>query len=121
MHDAYDEQLTALLMKAGEMHLGSYGAVIGPTYETKAQVIAFRNMGLQAVGMSTIPEVEAARNRGMNCVGMSLITNSTKEDGTNSTSHAEVTAVLEDPLVKQRIEKVVANFFRLYRERVLNP
>lgn len=119
MHDVYDEHLTKLLLQAGgeSMHSGSYGAVVGPNYETKAQVLAFRKSGLQTIGMSTIPEVEAARNRGMRCVGFSLNTNSTKEDGTNATSHPEVIRVLNLPEVKDRIERTVLGFFQLFNQQ----
>ncbi|MDR2646522.1 MAG: purine-nucleoside phosphorylase [Oscillospiraceae bacterium] len=54
---------------------GVYIAVSGPSYETPAEIRAFRIMGAHAVGMSTVPEVVAARQCGMRVLGLSLITN----------------------------------------------
>ena len=57
------------------LHEGVYVAVTGPSYETPAEIRAFRAMGADAVGMSTVPEVIAARHCGMDILGLSLITN----------------------------------------------
>jgi len=54
---------------------GVYVAVTGPSYETPAEIRAFRALGADAVGMSTVPEVIAARHCGMDILGLSLITN----------------------------------------------
>ncbi|MCL2818083.1 MAG: purine-nucleoside phosphorylase, partial [Clostridiales bacterium] len=54
---------------------GVYIAVTGPSYETPAEIRAFRLLGADAVGMSTVPEVLAARRCGMDVLGLSLITN----------------------------------------------
>jgi len=54
---------------------GVYIAVTGPSYETPAEIRAFRALGADAVGMSTVPEVIAARHCGMDILGLSLITN----------------------------------------------
>jgi len=54
---------------------GVYIAVTGPSYETPAEIRAFRTLGADAVGMSTVPEVICARHCGMDILGLSLITN----------------------------------------------
>jgi len=54
---------------------GVYFGVLGPSYETPAEIRAFRTLGADAVGMSTVPEAIAARHMGMDVVGLSCITN----------------------------------------------
>lgn len=117
MNGAYDEKLRQKLNLASlefkkNIHQGTYLAVTGPTYETEAECIAFRDgLKADAVGMSTTPEVIAARNRGMKVVGLSCITNKIAKDGTNATNHEEVKAILESSEVKNRLSTIVTKFF----------
>jgi len=137
MNGAYDQNLSKLLLQAGgkryvggigralsdfaffmdltkrHVHEGTYLAVTGPTYETEAECVAFRDgLRADAVGMSTTPEVIVARNRGMRVVGMSCITNVIAADGTNATNHEEVKAILDSSEVRDRLSSTVINFFR---------
>ena len=80
MGTAYTPALRALAhICAGTLGMslreGVYVAVTGPSYETPAEIRAFRALGADAVGMSTVPEVIAARHCGMDILGLSLITN----------------------------------------------
>ncbi|MGT2867119.1 purine-nucleoside phosphorylase [Streptococcus fryi] len=73
---AYREKAHAIAEKLGiKLDNGVYIGVTGPTYETPAEIRAFKTMGADAVGMSTVPEVIVAAHSGMKVLGISAITN----------------------------------------------
>ncbi|QDV24740.1 purine-nucleoside phosphorylase [Aureliella helgolandensis] len=72
------------------LHQGTYLATLGPTYETRGEYRMFRQLGADAVGMSTVPEVLTARELSMQVLGFSVITNVASTDIPQSTSHSEV-------------------------------
>jgi purine-nucleoside phosphorylase len=72
---------------------GVYVSYIGPSYETKAEIKAFRMLGGDVVGMSTVPEVIIARHANMRVLGLSLITNMSTGITNNKLSHEEVLEV----------------------------
>lgn len=69
---------------------GIYAFFKGPMYETPAEIRAFRAMGADTVGMSTVPEAIVARHSGMITLGLSLITNKAAGLSNNELNHAEV-------------------------------
>jgi purine-nucleoside phosphorylase len=80
MHEPYDAALRAharaVAREAGvPLEEGVYAGLLGPSYETPAEVRMLDRLGADAVGMSTVPEVVAARARGIRCLGFSSITN----------------------------------------------
>jgi purine-nucleoside phosphorylase len=80
MSEPYDRDLRAtartVARNAGvALEEGVYAAVLGPSYETPAEIRMLQRIGADAVGMSTVPEVLAARARGLRVLGISSITN----------------------------------------------
>lgn len=97
MTRAYDKSLrdTALKVAAESgqpLKQGVYACIAGPSFETPAEVRMLRTLGIDAIGMSTVPEVIAARHGGMRVLGFSTITNVSIDalDTTLDTSHEEV-------------------------------
>lgn len=89
---------------------GVYCAHSGPTYETKSEVKMFQKMGVDAVGMSTIPEVIVARHQGMRVLGISCITNLGTGISTTPLSHEEVTETANR--VKESFQNLISEIIR---------
>jgi purine-nucleoside phosphorylase len=80
MSGAYSPRLRALAVKEAtrqnfQLSEGVYLAVLGPSFETPAEIRAFRTLGADLVGMSTVHEVIVARHMGLEILGISLVTN----------------------------------------------
>jgi len=80
MSEVYDPALRSMARKAAEaagftVHEGVYAAVLGPSFETPAEVQMLRALGGSVVGMSTVPEVIAARHMGMKVLVLSFAAN----------------------------------------------
>jgi purine-nucleoside phosphorylase len=73
-------------------HCGTYVAVAGPNYETRAEYRMFRRLGGDAVGMSTVPEVLTATSLGMRVLGLSMITNVARPDAPEKVDPRDVVA-----------------------------
>lgn len=109
--DIYPSALRELFRgKNVSIREGVYAAVSGRTFETQAESLLLRQLGADAVGMSTVPEIIVARNRGMETFAASIITNTIADDGTNATSHAEVMAILNS----RHTEEKLLEYFRLF-------
>jgi purine-nucleoside phosphorylase len=97
MTNAYDAGLReklAQVSKAENLPLreGVYAGLLGPSYETPAEIRMLRVLGAQAVGMSTVPEVIALRHMRLPVAALSCITNLAAGVGKGELSHAEVEA-----------------------------
>ncbi len=101
MSAAYDPELRKLAREVGtELGLalkeGVYLAALGPSYETPAEIRAFRSWGADLVGMSTVPEVLAARHAGLRVLGISVVTNFAAGVAATPLSHEEVLQVTRE-------------------------
>jgi len=95
MSAAYDPGLRTQLHQAAlsvgqRLQEGTYLAVSGPSYETPAEIRAFRTLGADAVGMSTVPEVLVARHEGMRVAAISCLCNMGAGILPQALSHQEV-------------------------------
>ena len=75
-----------------EVRRGIYGALSGPSYETPSEIVLLRNLGADAVGMSTVPEAIVARHMGLEVLGISCITNLAAGISDEPINHEEVMA-----------------------------
>lgn len=95
MSDVYCRQLRERVQELAlaeqiPLEQGIYLMYGGPSYETPAEIRAFRTLGADAVGMSTVPEAIAANHCGMHVLGISCITNMAAGILPQKLSHAEV-------------------------------
>ncbi len=100
MSEPYDAGLRAIAREVARerrvaLDEGVYAGLLGPSYETPAEIRMLERLGADAVGMSTVVEVIAARARGMRCLGISTITNLAAGLSPTRLSHAEVMETAE--------------------------
>jgi purine-nucleoside phosphorylase len=97
MTEVYSSRLRGIADRAGEamglrLPHGVYVALLGPSYETPAEIRYLRTIGADAVGMSTVPEAIAARHMRMDVLGISCITNMAAGVLPQPLDHADVMA-----------------------------
>jgi len=97
MTTVYSHELQELVVEEArainvEVRRGKYGALSGPSYETPAEITMLRELGADAVGMSTVPEAIVARHMGLEVLGISCITNMAAGISDEPISHEEVMA-----------------------------
>ncbi len=98
MENAYDADLRALFQKSAHtlgvpVTEGTYIGVMGPSYETLAEILFFASIGGDIVGMSTVNEVIASRHCGLKVVGLSLVSNYGAGLSETPVNHEEVITV----------------------------
>jgi purine-nucleoside phosphorylase len=115
--DAWSPRLRDLMRRAAAeegitLEEGVYAGLLGPTYETPAEVRMLRTLGADAVGMSTVLEAIAARWAGLEIVGVSLVTNPGAGITGEPLSQEEVLAAAEE--AGPRFIALVRRFVRLF-------
>ena len=95
MSKVYDRELQDVARKVAKennlgLQEGVYVCLAGPSFETPADLRFLRAVGVDAVGMSTVPEATVARHSGMRVMGVSGISNKANLDGETETTHEEV-------------------------------
>jgi purine-nucleoside phosphorylase len=117
MTEAYSKRLRALARAAAtwedfSLEEGVYLAVSGPSFETPAEIRAFRTLGASLVGMSTVPETIVARHMGMEVLGISCVTNLAAGISLTKLSHQEVFEA------GRQVEHLLAGFFNRLVPRI---
>jgi len=100
MSQAYDRELRALALRVASrlavpLAEGVYAGMLGPSYETPAEIDMLDRMGASAVGMSTVLETLALRHLGVKVLGLSCITNHAAGRSSRSLDHREVAEVAQ--------------------------
>ena len=120
MTEAYDLHFKEISLNVAKklglrITSGVYIGLLGPTYETPAEVRYLQTIGGDAVGMSTVPEVMATNHFGVRVCGISCITNPAAGISKNKLSHKEVTEVAKQVesqfrnLLQDLVGKIVEN------------
>jgi purine-nucleoside phosphorylase len=116
MSEPYDRELIARARSIAEQHgisvrTGTYAGLTGPTLETPAEYRYIRNIGADAVGMSTVPEVIAARHMRIPCFAMSVITDLGVPGRIEVTTHEMVQRVAEvaEPKLTLIMKELIAS------------
>ncbi len=115
LEDAYDPQLRQQLFAVAKelnitLHEGVYIGTLGPSFETPAEIRAFRILGADAVGMSTVPEVIVARHCGMKIAVVSVITNLAAGMAAQKLSHHETLRVANQ--AAEKLMHLITNFVK---------
>ncbi len=117
MENAYDEELRGIVSRvAGRLGFnlpeGVYVSVMGPSFETPAEIRAFRTLGADAVGMSVVQEVILARHCGLRVVGLTAITNFA-----SGMSHEKIThdgTLQYGEIAARKLSKLIPEFVKEY-------
>jgi purine-nucleoside phosphorylase len=121
MSAVYSPELQELVVEEAkaigvEVRRGIYGGLSGPSYETPAEIHLLRNLGADAVGMSTVPEAIVARHMGVEVLGISCITNMAAGISDTPINHEEVMATGD--LVRETFAELLRRVISAINRRV---
>jgi purine-nucleoside phosphorylase len=110
LSEAYHPECLRILQEAASeleipVHAGVYAGLLGPTYETRAEIRMFRTLGADAVGMSTVPESIAANHLGVRVAGVSCISNLPAGSTPQKLTHQEV--IENGKLAAQKLKRLL--------------
>jgi purine-nucleoside phosphorylase len=115
MSEPYSKKLTSLLIKISKekklkLNKGVYAAVLGPNLETRAEYRYLRQIGADAVGMSTVPEVLVAKHMGLPCCAVSVLTDDCDPDNLKPANIQEIlkVAAKAEPQLTQLYVELIA-------------
>jgi len=100
--EVYDASLRKILLSGGAVAEGVYVATPGPTFETPAEIRAFRSMGADLVGMSTVPEAIFANALGIKVAGLSCVCNWAAGIGHEKLTHEDIVRVADKSMPTMR-------------------
>lgn len=115
LENAYDSGLQTIMQEAaGRLHIplhkGVYIATLGPSFETPAEIRAYKQWGADAVGMSVVPEVILARHCGMRVACIAAITNPAVGMGEEKVDHE--TTIRYGEIAARKLTKLVPEFLK---------
>ncbi|MFA5689398.1 MAG: purine-nucleoside phosphorylase [Kiritimatiellales bacterium] len=111
----YHPPLRRSLMKAGVESCGTYVMTAGPMFETPAEIYAYRVLGADMVGMSTVPEAQLASALGMRVAGLSCICNWAAGIREKKLSHSDIEKTAAKAMPRMR--EVLRNFVLQLRRK----
>jgi len=106
MTQVYDEGLRSILREKFNLKEGVYVAVCGPSYETPAEIRAFKILGADIVGMSVVPEATVAKQMGLKVLGIAGVANKAAGLGRSGITHEEVLKNMS--LCREKLTKVLS-------------
>jgi xanthosine phosphorylase len=115
MENAYNSDLREVMQQISKklnipVHEGVYISTLGPSFETPAEIRAFKTLGADAVGMSVVPEVIIARHCGMRVLGLVAITNLAEGLGDEKLTHEGTLQYGE--LCARKLSKLIPEFVK---------
>ena len=101
-----------------QYHEGVYIGVLGPCFETPAEINAFRILGADLVGMSTVPEVIVARHNRLRVMAISAVTNLAAGMKKEHLSHEHT--LHHGEIAAEKIKKLLRAFFKQHSKELIN-
>ena len=111
MSEVYSKRLISIAKQTGDnlginLQSGVFAALIGPSYETPAEIRMLRTLGADAVGMSVVPEAIVANHMGIEILAISCVTNAAAGINDQKLSHEEVKDVAA--LIKDNFTRLIS-------------